>query len=155
MNPSTAPSTAMQKLNVDALLGTFQKQGYLEKQPNGLGAAQKNRATQQEDLGEGGDPTMEWRWGPRADVEMGEVNIARFIENFYAEPEGTEREVVKTNSALLHKKYVLFSLCRRVELIECIAWREPLVLLCNLLKKRLLDVFVFSRVQCIAMYDRE
>lgn len=151
MNPSTAPSTAITKLNMEALLGTFIKQGYLEKQPNGLGAANKNRATQ-EDVGDGGDPTLEWRWGPRADVEMGELNMAKFIENFYAEPEGTEREVIKTKSALLHKKYVrLFS--SRFDADLDLVWKGLLVRLYNQLK-RPLDSFSFVfcvSAQCTTM----
>ena len=134
---------------MEALLGTFIKQGYLEKQPNGLGAANKNRATQ-EDVGEGGDPTLEWRWGPRADVEMGELNMAKFIENFYAEPEGTEREVIKTKSALLHKKCVRLLLAR-FDTDPGSVWKGLLVRLYNQLK-RLLDpcTFVFRvSVQCI------
>lgn len=136
MNPSTAPSTALTKLTVDALLGTYVKQGYLEKQPNALaGATQKSKNTQDAEKNEGGDPTMEWRWGPRADIEMGETNVAKFIGEFYREPEETEPATVKLKKDLLHKKWVAVRECVGVVLM-CffpIAWRERLVRRCNLL----------------------
>lgn len=37
-------------------------------------------------MAETGDPSVEWRWGARSEVEFGELGVAKFIERiFHAE----------------------------------------------------------------------
>jgi len=46
----------------------------------------KGRATQVENEpigGEAGDPGIEWRWGARAEIELGEKGVARFVKTIY------------------------------------------------------------------------
>jgi hypothetical protein len=98
LNPATAPALGHTALTVENLLNTFVKQSYLEKAANahytvmpGQEKAQKQRKGRTEaqqtafdalgaklGSGAGGDPSMEWRWGARADREVGETNVAEF-----------------------------------------------------------------------------
>lgn len=39
----------------------------------------------------GGDPAVEWRWGPRSEVEFGQVGIAHFIHRVFSDPESLPR----------------------------------------------------------------
>lgn len=73
----------------DATLDTFfsqmLRQGYLEK------------VRVQSDAS---SPTFEWRWGARAELEIGEKAIANFIVDLYSdgaklESEGTANELLK------------------------------------------------------------
>ncbi|KAF8272190.1 MAGE family-domain-containing protein [Lactarius quietus] len=85
--------TPHRTLAFDAYLTQLQRQGYLDRARFGAGgAAQKRRrggagATQQPGGGGGeeNDVAWEWRWGPRAAVEIGEVAVARFVAEFMAE----------------------------------------------------------------------
>jgi hypothetical protein len=86
--------TPHRTLTFDAYLTQLQRQGYLDRARIGAGgAAQKRRrggggATQQPGGGGGGeenDVVWEWRWGPRAAAEIGEVAVARFVAEFMAE----------------------------------------------------------------------
>lgn len=90
INSSTAPSTASTKLTLDGLLQTFTKQGYLER--IGTTGGRSRREQHEADAveartgsGGGGDPNLSWRWGARADGEIGETNIGHFIETFFEE----------------------------------------------------------------------
>ena len=87
----TATST-VRSMNLDGYLTNVLKQGYLDRQQVGgdpakkgkkSGAGAKRLRTQAEDLEEG--RTYEWRWGPRAHVEVGEENVGRFIAEFMIE----------------------------------------------------------------------
>lgn len=82
-------------------LQAFVKQGYLERAKSALAAAglatqtqghatqrnKKGRATQVDDDGvvggEAGDPGIEWRWGARAELELGEQGVAKFVQAIY------------------------------------------------------------------------
>lgn len=39
--------------------------------------------------GEAGDPGIEWRWGARAEAEIGEKGVARFVEKIYQSGSGS------------------------------------------------------------------
>ena len=117
LNSSTAPSQAATKLNLDTVLNNFAKLNYLEKAPNphmqtgavpGTQAnaqrSQRNQARidaldQATGLGLG-DPLIEWRWGARADAEIGELNIAKFIETFFMEADANEARTNKLKTTL-------------------------------------------------------
>lgn len=96
INASTAPSAAG-KLTIEGLLRSFTIQGYLERKGGSKSAAGKSRSRQQQaeadaieaqtGAGGGGDPNLDWRWGARADAEIGETNIGQFIEEFFEEPD--------------------------------------------------------------------
>ena len=85
--------TPHRTLTFDAYLAQLQRQGYLDRARIGSGgAAQKRRragagAAQQAGGGGGeeNDVVWEWRWGPRAAAEIGEVAVARFVADFMAE----------------------------------------------------------------------
>ena len=98
LNSSTAPASGSTMATLESLLNTFVKQSYLEKAPNHLytvlpgqenaAKQRKKTAAQQAELnnlnaslgtGAGGDPAMEWRWGPKSDREIGESHIQSFI----------------------------------------------------------------------------
>lgn len=75
------------------------KQGYLERGPSAsaaqkAGAAARGpTATQRTQRGsgenrvEGGDPNIEYRWGARAELEIGELGVARFVATIWGKPD--------------------------------------------------------------------
>jgi len=78
------PSSTHKNMTIDTYLSTFIRQGYLDKSKinNGLAprATQKKRGR-----GNDGDEDgvgYEWRWGSRADAEVGEKAIGQFIAEF-------------------------------------------------------------------------
>lgn len=112
INPSTAPSSGGSKLTLEQLLKSFVAQGYLERVLNGsdgsvAGTSTKGRSKQQQEAdnveaqtgtGAGGDTGIDWRWGPRADAEIGEKNVAAFIETFFDDVDNAKsRQVLYKN----------------------------------------------------------
>lgn len=96
---STAhPSTL--KTFLDQLL----KQGYLEKvQSNVPAGGRKARRTGEEE----GQDNFEWKWGPRAEVEIGEVAVAEFVQSVYAHQDheaGDEEEEEAGPSQSQHRR---------------------------------------------------
>jgi hypothetical protein len=99
---------------IDAYLSQLIRQGYLNRQRVG---AQKNKvavkkrgreaAGTQRDGGEDSG-SWEWRWGNRAESEVGEVNIARFAAEFMiergADDVGEEEEEEPSTSKKKKKK---------------------------------------------------
>lgn len=93
--------TPHRTLTLDAYLLQLQRQGYLDRtRLGGTGGTSQKRgrggrgggggggggATQQGGAGgEESDVAWEWRWGPRALAEIGEVAVARFVAEFMAE----------------------------------------------------------------------
>ncbi|KAH9992547.1 MAGE family-domain-containing protein, partial [Russula compacta] len=89
--------TQHRTLTLDAYLLQLQRQGYLDRtriggtgstsQKRGRGGRGGGGATQQggSGAGEESDVAWEWRWGPRALAEIGEVAVARFVAEFMAE----------------------------------------------------------------------
>ena len=94
--------TPHRTLAFDAYLAQLQRHGYLDRARIGAsGAAQKRRragagtaqkrrragagTAQQAGGGEENDVVWEWRWGPRAAAEIGEMAVARFVAEFMAE----------------------------------------------------------------------
>lgn len=47
------------------------------------GPSRTQRTNAQGDKAESGDPGIDWRWGPRADAELGEVGVAHFVERIF------------------------------------------------------------------------
>ncbi|KAK4700416.1 hypothetical protein P7C70_g5830, partial [Phenoliferia sp. Uapishka_3] len=72
-------------LSMQKFLNQLASQGYLEKGKSGTGATQgKSQKNQQQS----GDPTVEWKWGARAETEIGEVGVARFVQTIYESKAG-------------------------------------------------------------------
>lgn len=78
-----------QSLTTDAYLNQLDRQGYLDRERIGeaKGVAGKKRGrgagsskTQQTDDNQAN--IWEWKWGPRAMSEVGEVGIAQFVAEF-------------------------------------------------------------------------
>lgn len=45
--------------------------------------ARTQRTDAQGEKAESGDPAVDWRWGPRAEAELGELGVARFVERVF------------------------------------------------------------------------
>src|ERR1700761_1133945 len=78
-------------LTLDAYLTNLIRQGYLDRQQVGAdpkkGKGKRGRISQaDEDSGQ----TYEWRWGPRAQSEVGEQAIGAFIADFMVTQERAE-----------------------------------------------------------------
>lgn len=77
------------------VLGATQAQGAAAKSQ---ARTQTQRATQKKnkDAGAGaaaeaGDPAIEWRWGPRSEVEFGEMGVAKFVHEVFTDPASLPR----------------------------------------------------------------
>ncbi|CAG8477269.1 29376_t:CDS:2 [Racocetra persica] len=64
------------KFESEKLLANFVKQGYLDKQKSGF-ADSSSQAPEREHV--------EYRWGPRAKIEMPEANLCDFIKSVYGD----------------------------------------------------------------------
>ncbi|GAA5856838.1 hypothetical protein JCM9279_000847 [Rhodotorula babjevae] len=101
--PLSLASPHPSSVTLSVFLNTLVKEQYLERaktatsgatqatQQSGGGRTQGPSRTQrtnaQGDKAESGDPGLDWRWGPRADAELGEVGVAHFVERiFLAQP---------------------------------------------------------------------
>jgi hypothetical protein len=103
--PLSLASPHPDSITLSSFLSTLVKQQYLERGSSAhLGAAtqggtksqartQTQRATQKgKDAGaEAGDPAIEWRWGPRSEVEFGEVGVAKFVHQVFTDPSSLPR----------------------------------------------------------------
>lgn len=56
---------------------------------HGRSSAAQGSTAREEEEEEAGDPSVEWRWGARAEIELGEKAVARFVQAIY-ESGGTE-----------------------------------------------------------------
>ncbi|GAA5935553.1 MAGE domain-containing protein [Sporobolomyces koalae] len=102
--PLTLAAPHPESLTLAAYLTLLTKQQYLERakvagaQPGatagGGGATQTQagrtqgpsrtqRATAEGTVQETGDPTIEWKWGARAEAELGEEGVARFVQYIF------------------------------------------------------------------------
>jgi melanoma-associated antigen len=88
--PSTNQSTH-KNVTVDAYLNSLIRQGYLQRHAAGDpkakragGSGKRGRSTQG---GEDDGITWEWRWGHRAQSEIGEKGLAQFMAEFMMEAE--------------------------------------------------------------------
>ncbi|EKM51401.1 uncharacterized protein PHACADRAFT_152114 [Phanerochaete carnosa HHB-10118-sp] len=75
---------------LEAFLWQCVRQGYLDLQRLGDakgGPKKRGRAPAATQVGNGGDEAVvyEWRWGPRAQAEVGEQDVARFVADFMVE----------------------------------------------------------------------
>ncbi|BGP49261.1 hypothetical protein JCM10450v2_005144 [Rhodotorula kratochvilovae] len=56
-------------------------------------ASRTQRTNAAGEKAESGDPSIEWRWGPRAEAELGEKGVARFVERvFLSQSDGDGRK---------------------------------------------------------------
>lgn len=94
--PLTLSSPHPESITLAAYLTLLTKQQYLERtktaggggaggatQTQGAGRSQAPSRTQRataEGIQESGDPSVEWRWGARAEAELGEEGVARFVQ---------------------------------------------------------------------------
>lgn len=77
-------ASASGPLTLTSYLTLLTKQSYLERSKSATAASTAPTQTQRkkgETGGEGGDSSIEWKWGPRADLEFGELGIARFMRD--------------------------------------------------------------------------
>jgi melanoma-associated antigen len=80
-------------MTVEQYLGMLMRQGYLDQQQTGE-AAKKGKgkrgrvAANDDDSG----ATYEWRWGPRAQSEVGEKGIAQFVAEFMVGDAGDDED---------------------------------------------------------------
>lgn len=85
--PSNARSTS--HTTVEQFLNQCSRQGYLERHRIGDTKGAKKRvrmpAASQRNNNEEEMNMFEWRWGPRAMAEVGEVNIAKNVAQFMVE----------------------------------------------------------------------
>uniref|UniRef100_A0A1D1Z808 Melanoma-associated antigen G1 n=1 Tax=Anthurium amnicola TaxID=1678845 RepID=A0A1D1Z808_9ARAE len=77
------------KFDLEKLLSTFVKQGYLDRQKT-------NRADQSQNSEK--DP-LEYRWGPRAKIEISENNLIRFIRALFGDdaPPDLDKQIERSS----------------------------------------------------------
>ncbi|GAA5935922.1 hypothetical protein JCM1841_006592 [Sporobolomyces salmonicolor] len=93
--PLTFACPHPQHLTLSAYLALLTKQQYLERSKSGQ-AAQTGQTTRGRTQGpfrtqrdttdgvqESGDPSVEWRWGSRAEAEIGEEGVGKFIKMIF------------------------------------------------------------------------
>ncbi|BGP17323.1 hypothetical protein JCM10213_009072 [Rhodosporidiobolus nylandii] len=95
--PLTLASPHPTTLTLSAYLNLLLKAQYLERGKSGQagptqtqggagrtqGPARTQRATADGGVAETGDPSVEWRWGARAEAEIGELGVAKFVERIF------------------------------------------------------------------------
>ena len=69
-------------MTLDAFLQMLQRQGYLERLRDSTGAHES----------EASGTAFEYRWGPRAEVEIGEHAVAAFVSHMYGGPRTVKSE---------------------------------------------------------------
>lgn len=96
--PPATPASHNPPTSIDALLSAFQRQGYLERDRSsggGGGATQATQSGRRRSSGNAdtGESASEWRWGARAEVEIGERGVAELMAEIYLEgdPDAEER----------------------------------------------------------------
>lgn len=79
-------------ITIEDYLSSLQRQGFLDRTQIGGAATAGNKrgrggqSQSQARNGEGdGDAAFEWRWGPRATAEVGEMGIGKFVADFLEE----------------------------------------------------------------------
>lgn len=94
--PPCTPASAHPPLRLTALLAQFCRQNYLEcSNPNvknehrNQSQAVLKRQHQADPSSNNPDQELEWRWGPRAEIEFGELQIAQFMNEIYRAKEHT------------------------------------------------------------------
>ncbi|GAA5909197.1 MAGE domain-containing protein [Sporobolomyces salmoneus] len=93
--PLSLSSPHPSSLTLSTYLNTLVKQQYLERSKTAAAAtgtqtqtqgrsqaapSRTQRSTAEGGVQESGDPSIEWRWGARAESELGEEGVARFVE---------------------------------------------------------------------------
>lgn len=112
-------------LTLNAYLTLLIKQNYLERttSTNGKSTQSKPKALtkrgQASGDGEVGDASIEWRWGARAEVEFGEMGIARFAQEVY--DVGTVAEMAASAPGRSKQQVEKEDEARRVKMLDEIA----------------------------------
>lgn len=88
--PVSLASAHPQTLTLSSYILLLAKQGYIERGASASGAkggavpaTQRTTKGSGATLTEGGDPNIEYRWGARAEIELGEVGVASFIQRVF------------------------------------------------------------------------
>ncbi|GAA5844158.1 hypothetical protein JCM3766R1_003275 [Sporobolomyces carnicolor] len=106
--PLNLSSPHPESVTLAAYLTLLTKQQYLERsktagapQGGGGGATQTQAGRSQgpsrtqrataEGIQESGDPSIEWRWGARAEAEVGEEGVARFVQYVFEHGDNTRQ----------------------------------------------------------------
>ncbi|KWU44388.1 hypothetical protein RHOSPDRAFT_33949 [Rhodotorula sp. JG-1b] len=105
--PLSLASPHPDSITLSSFLSHLIKQQYLERGSSahlgaatqgggGGGAKSQARTTQTQrathrgkeagGAAEAGDPAIEWRWGPRSEVELGQVGVAKFVHQVFTDP---------------------------------------------------------------------
>ena len=77
-------------VTIDTHLASLVRMGYLDKQKTTLGgvAQPRGRVRQRNDDGDDGHVNYEWKWGSRAQAEVGEEAIMTFMVEFLMDRAG-------------------------------------------------------------------
>ncbi|KDQ58128.1 hypothetical protein JAAARDRAFT_257770 [Jaapia argillacea MUCL 33604] len=97
---SLTPLSAHSTIPIEAYLNQLTRQGYLDRfstsasksKPSATQTGAKRLRGTQGGGGDGEGASFEWKWGPRAMSEVGELGVAKFVLEFIA-----ERSVVAEN----------------------------------------------------------
>ncbi|GJN91445.1 hypothetical protein Rhopal_004468-T1 [Rhodotorula paludigena] len=114
--PLSLSSPHPQSLDLSAFLNLLTRQQYLERSKTGQapggatqggttqgggasgrgrtqGPSRTQRTNAAGEKAEAGDPSVEWRWGPRADAEVGELGVGKFVQRIFLSQSEKEGEV--------------------------------------------------------------
>ena len=70
---------------IDAFLSDLVRRQYLDRSRVGGAPGKRGRGAASQAQNDNEGDAYEWRWGPRAFAEVGELGIARFVAEFMAE----------------------------------------------------------------------
>ncbi|CAH7686358.1 MAGE family-domain-containing protein [Phakopsora pachyrhizi] len=89
--PPHTPASAHPPVDLDALLGLYCRQGYLEciETGNASGSASQAKLRRQSQAVSQENQNLIWLWGARAEIEFGEKQIAEYISEVYRVAGGT------------------------------------------------------------------
>lgn len=92
---SSATDSTAHPSSVRTFVDQLVKQQYIVKVKNATagGQTQARERNRGRNSGEGGDENCEWKWGPRAEAEIGEVAVAQFISGVYVDGDEPQEEV--------------------------------------------------------------
>lgn len=87
---SLSEQSTKKNTTIEDYLSSLQRQGFLDKTKIGGGAGAGNKRgrggqSQSQAHDDDGQAAFEWRWGPRAMAEVGELGIGKFVADFLDE----------------------------------------------------------------------
>jgi hypothetical protein len=92
----TSMANASGPMSLSSYLALLTKQSYLERSKSATAGSAAPTQTQKKgknDGGDAGDSSIEWKWGPRSDLEFGELGIARFLRDLMQGEEDMDESV--------------------------------------------------------------